>query len=188
VWIIDSLKNDEELALLRSVYKDLLLVFGVFAPAHIREDRLKRDGLPEDEVRPIVNRDQGEVLSYGQKNRTIFSDSDFFIRNDDNNDSDLRKLVQRYLDIIFNIGMHTPTRAESAMHEAAGVANRSACMSQQAGAAIIDSTGDLISVGWNDVPKFDGGLYVEDDQWSIDKPNGRAADLDHRCFRWGDGA
>jgi hypothetical protein len=112
VWIIDSLKNDEELALLRSVYKDLLLVFGVFAPAHIREDRLKRDGLPEDEVRPIVNRDQGEVLSYGQKTRTIFSDSDFFIRNDDNNDSDLRKLVQRYLDTIFNIGMHTPTRAE----------------------------------------------------------------------------
>lgn len=186
LWIIDSLKNDEELALLRSIYKDLLLVFGVFAPSHIREDRLKRDGIPETKVRAIVNRDQGEVLSYGQKTRTIFSDADFFIRNDDNNDTELRKLVQRYLDLVFNVGLHTPTRAEAAMHEAAGVANRSACMSRQVGAAIVDSVGDLISVGWNDVPKFDGGLYVEDDQTAISKESGRAADLDHRCFRWGD--
>jgi deoxycytidylate deaminase len=186
VWIIDSLKNDEELALLRSVYKDLLLVFGVFAPSHIREGRLKRNGVAEDEVTQIVNRDQGEVLSYGQKTRTIFSDADFFIRNDQDNDSDLRKLVERYLNITFNIGMHTPTRAESAMNEAAGVSNRSSCMSRQVGAAIVDASGDLISVGWNDVPKFNGGLYVEDDQWSINRETGRPADLDHRCFRWGE--
>jgi deoxycytidylate deaminase len=36
---------------------------------------------------------------------------------------------------------------------------RSGDLSRQVGAALIDDTGDLISVGHNDVPKFGGGLY-----------------------------
>jgi deoxycytidylate deaminase len=44
-------------------------------------------------------------------------------------------------------------------------------MSRQVGAALIDKSGDLISVGWNDVPKFGGGLYGE-------------STPDNRCFNW----
>ena len=138
VWIIDSLKNEEEVALLRSVYKELLLVFGVFAPEHVRQRRLKQSGVPEAEAGAILDRDQGEVFSHGQRTRTIFSDADFFIRNDQDNDSDLRQLIQRFLDLIFDVGIHTPTRPESAMHEADAVSKRSGCMSRQVGAAILD--------------------------------------------------
>ena len=46
-------------------------------------------------------------------------------------------------------------------------------MSRQVGAALINSDGDLISVGWNDVPKFGGGLYSQ-------APN----TPDNRCFHW----
>jgi deoxycytidylate deaminase len=43
----------------------------------------------------------------------------------------------------------------------------------------VDQNGDLISVGWNDVPKYGGGLYGEDEQWSA------GGDRDNRCFRFG---
>jgi deoxycytidylate deaminase len=184
VSVIDSLKNEAELALLRSVYKDVLVVFGVFAPDHVRTRRLKEAGVSDADVGAILDRDQGEVVPHGQQTRSIFSDADFFIRNDGDNETGLRRATERFLDVLFDVGVHTPTRAEGAMHEAASVANRSACMSRQVGAAIVDTHGDLVSVGWNDVPKHGGGLYVEDDQWSSDS-TGRAADRDQRCFRFG---
>lgn len=185
IWIIDSLKNDAELSLLRTIYKDVLVVFGVFAPDHVRKRRLLELGVSEADVGAILDRDQGEVVSYGQQTRSIFSEADFFIRNDGDNDTALRRAIERYLSIVFDIGIHTPTRAESAMHEASDVANRSACMSRQVGAAIVDSKGDLISLGWNDVPRAGGGLYVEDDQWSTDSGKENPGDRDHRCFRFG---
>ncbi len=42
----------------------------------------------------------------------------------------------------------------------------------------------LISVGWNDVPKFGGGLYGEDDQSVWDDRSQSIHDNDHRCFKW----
>ena len=184
VRIIDSLKNDAELKLLRAVYKDMLIVVGVFAPDHVRTKRLQDDGVSVADVGAILDRDQGEVIPHGQKTRSVFGEADFFIRNDGDNDTRLRHTLQRFLDIVFDVGVHTPTKAERAMHEADAAAHRSACMSRQVGAAIFDVKGDLISLGWNDVPKAGGGLYVEDDQWSSDG-EGNSADRDNRCIRWG---
>ena len=183
--IIDSLKNDAELSLLRSIYKDMLVVVGVFAPDHVRTRWLESLGVTAAEVGAILDRDQGEVFAHGQQTRAIFGDADLFIRNDGDNDAGLRHAVGRFLDIVFDVGVHTPTRTEGAMHEADAVSRRSACLSRQVGAAIVDAKGDLISAGWNDVPRAGGGLYVEDDQRSIDPTTKLAGDHDHRCFRFG---
>jgi deoxycytidylate deaminase len=71
-----------------------------------------------------------------------------------------------------------------AMYAADAAAANSACMSRQVGAAIISKTGELISVGRNDVPKFRGGLYTEDDRsvWSDQAKS--LVDRDNRCFKW----
>ena len=185
VTIIDSLKNGAELDLLRSVYKDMLVVFGIFAPDHVRTRRLKEAGVSDKDVGAILDRDQGEVIPHGQQTKSIFSESDFFIRNDGDNETGLRDAIERFLEIIFDIGIHTPTFSERAMHEADAVAHRSGCMSRQVGAAIVDEKGDVISVGWNDVPKAGGGLYTEVDQWSSDPKTGKSVDRDNRCFRFG---
>ena len=179
VSVIDSLKNEAELSLLRTVYRDVLVVFGVFAPDHVRERRLKDEGLPDAVLGALLDTDQGEVIPHGQQTRSIFSEADFFIRNDGENRTGLERSIRRFLDVVFDIDIHTPTRAEAAMHEADAVSHRSACMSRQVGAAIVDKNGDLISVGWNDVPKHGGGLYGEDEQWSA------GGDRDNRCFRFG---
>lgn len=183
-YIIDSLKNVEELNLLRSIYGETLCVFGVFAPDNLREKRLKDAGIQGDQIGKIISRDQGELPTFGQKTRKLFVKSDFFVCNDRRTD-DLRIRIDRFLNIVFDISVHTPTREESAMYEASSAAANSACMSRQVGAAIVSSRGELIGVGWNDVPSFGGGLYTEDDRSVYDEGQKKLIDRDKRCYNWG---
>lgn len=183
-YIIDSIKNPEELALLRQIYGETLCVFGVFAPDAMRKRRLIDAGVPGDAVDRIVARDRGEPATFGQKTRKVFVEADFFVRNDRKVD-ELRVKIARFLSITFNTSVHTPTRAESAMYEALSASANSACMSRQVGAAIVSASGELIAVGWNDVPRFGGGLYTEDDQSVWDGARNAVVDKDHRCFKWG---
>lgn len=183
-YIIDSIKNTDELNLLRTIYGETLCVIGVFAPDEIRKSRLIDSGIQENQVNKIMDRDQGEIATFGQKTRKIFTRSDFFVCNDQRKD-ELRGRVLRNLELIFDTEIHTPTRAEAAMYKASAASANSACMSRQVGAAIVSSDGELISVGWNDVPRFGGGLYTEDDRSYIDKDNGSVLDRDNRCFKWG---
>jgi deoxycytidylate deaminase len=185
-YILDSLKNLEELSLLRNVYGKTLCVVGVFAPDQLRTVRLLADGASKDSIERIMNRDQGEVATFGQNTRKLFVESDLFICNDRKKD-ELKARLERFLNIIFDAGIHTPTKAESAMYEAASAAAQSACMSRQVGASIVSANGELIAVGRNDVPRFGGGLYVEDDQSTWDIKKKAIVDRDYRCFRWGGG-
>ena len=183
-YIIDSLKNQEELDLLRSIYGETLCVFGVFAPDGIRKNRLESDGVPPDQVKKIIDRDQSEIATFGQNTRKLFVQADFFVCNDRKED-ELRSRIVRFLNIMFDTSVHTPTRAESAMYEASAAAANSACMSRQVGAAIVSKGGELIAVGWNDVPRFGGGLYSEDSRSVYDDTSKSIVDRDHRCFNWG---
>ena len=183
-YILDSLKNTEELDLLKQIYGETLTVFGVFAPDAKRKQRLIDSGASADAIRSLMDRDQAEVTTFGQKTRKLFVSADFFLCNDRKKD-DLRSRISRYLSLIFDTAIHTPTRAESAMYEASASAANSACMSRQVGAAIVSKQGELISVGWNDVPKFRGGLYTEDDQSKLDQAKNTVVDADNRCFKWG---
>jgi len=183
-YIIDSMKNTEELELFRQLYGDTVCIFGIFAPDSLRRERLISDGAAEEQVKKLIDRDQNEIVTFGQKTRKIFIHSDFFVCNDQKKDQ-LRTKLARYLDLIFDTSVHTPTRAESAMYEASAAAANSACMSRQVGASIVSSDGELIAIGWNDVPRVGGGLYCEDDQSIWDDEKNAIVDRDYRCFKWG---
>lgn len=171
-YFLDSLKNPAELNRLRQVYGDLLWVISVFAPEDVRLARLRRAGLGEEAARYAMKRDYEEEIKSGQKVSKTAHQANYFIRNSSENIDDIRKPVERFVETIFGIKLHTPTFYEKGMMEAASAAVRSACLSRQVGAAIYDSKGDLLGVGCNDVPKVGGGLYAE----------GEGAD--NRCFRW----
>ncbi len=158
-YIIDSIKNADELSLLRSVYRETLCLVGVFTPDAIRQRRLLDGGAVAGEVKKLIERDLGESGTFGQMTRKVFSFSDFFVCNDQKID-ELRRKLSRYLEIIFDVGIHTPTREEASMTKATAAGAGSACMSRQVGASIVSEEGELIATGWNDVPKFGGGLYT----------------------------
>jgi deoxycytidylate deaminase len=183
-FIVDSLKNTEELDLLKQVYGETLCTIGIFAPDEIRQNRLRDKGFDPASIEKITSRDQGEVDTFGQKTRKIFVNADFFVCNDARPE-ELKAKVARFLDILFDTSIRTPTRAESAMYEASSASLNSACMSRQVGAAIVSDAGELIAVGWNDVPRFGGGLYCEDDNSIYDETRKKIGDNDKRCFKWG---
>ncbi len=173
--IIDSIKNQEELDLLRIVYREMLYVVGVFSPLEQREENLKNRGLSPAEIYSLIDRDSGEELENGQTVRDTFPQCDFFLRMDSGTDTQLSLRVERFLNLILGTKIITPTANESAMYAAASAAANSACLSRQVGAAITSNTGEIISTGWNDVPRYGGGLYLSQQT----DPN---SEHDKRCW------
>ncbi|MBW4888174.1 hypothetical protein KXQ82_00540 [Mucilaginibacter sp. HMF5004] len=180
-YIIDSIKNLDELELFRIVYRDIHYSIGIFSPIHIRKRHLADlEQMKESDIDKLIDRDSGEEISHGQKVRDTFIQSDFFLRLDTFVGDAIEKRLERYLHLIFGSKVVTPTPDETAMYQASCAAGNSACLSRQVGAALTDKLGEILSVGWNDVPKFKGGLYQTDNH----DPLGES---DSRCFNVGRG-
>jgi deoxycytidylate deaminase len=174
--IVDSIKNQEELDTLRTVYRDMLYVVGVFSPMERRESNLQKQGLSISEIYQLIDRDSGEESGTGQTVHKTFPQADFFLRVDAGTDTQLVGRVERFLYLILGTKIITPTFSETAMYAAASAAGNSACLSRQVGAAITDEDGSVIATGWNDVPCPGGGLYAYD---PVHDPTG---DADKRCW------
>lgn len=166
--IIDSVKNSAELDLLRLIYGDALFSVGVFSPPELRTENLARPGnLSLEEIERLVDKDSGEEFSHGQSVRDTFPKCDFFLRVDHSITgptestaiSQITGQIRRFLDLIFKTSIITPTSEEKAMYAATSAAKNSACLSRQVGAAVTSASGELLAVGWNDVPQSGGSLY-----------------------------
>lgn len=169
--IIDSIKNPEELDAFRLLYREVFFCLGVFASTSYRDEALTRRGMTRGEVHALIDKDSGEEISHGQSVRKTFPRADYFVRGDQENREAVRSELRRFLTVVFRSNVTTPTAEESAMFHAASAAQSSACLSRQVGAALSDSEGEILSVGWNEVPAFGGGAY----------PRGTN---DSRCMKW----
>lgn len=173
--IIDSIKNKEEYDALRQVYRDMLYFVGVYSPVPLREKNLLDTGMSLANVYSLIDRDSGEEIAHGQSVRNTFPLSDFFLRVESPVDKPLNQKIERFLALIFNTEVVTPSAAETAMYSAASAAGNSACLSRQVGAALTDKAGSILAIGWNDVPRAGGGLY----EFEVDDPLG---EKDKRCM------
>lgn len=166
--VIDSVKNESELRMLRLIYGEALFAVGVFSSLEIRRKNLARPGeLSEQDIGTLIDVDSGEEFSHGQSVRDTFPQCDFFLRVDDPvcGATEVKAITQikgkltRLFNLIFRTSVESPTPEENAMYAAASAARNSACLSRQVGAAVTSESGELLSVGWNDVPRSGGGLY-----------------------------
>ena len=157
------------------MYGDLFHLISVYTPIDLRVQELKRRYPKIGDVYHLIDRDSGEEIKSGQSVRNVFPQADFFVRLAEGTDEQIRASVKRYLDLVMGADIITPTPSERAMYAAHSAARNSACLSRQVGASILDHTGEVISVGWNDVPRPFGGLYGEEEDQSD-----RASD--HRCW------
>ena len=171
--IIDSIKNPAEVARLSHVYGQAFWLIGVFAPEEKRKERLRGVLGEASELTKVMEVDENEDTKKGQRVRDTIFLSDYFIRNDGDNDDGLKLSVMRFLDVIFGVNIQTPTRDESAMYSAASAAAKGACLSRQVGAVILNKQGEVIGTGNNDVPRSGRGLYSFED-----------AKNDNRCYKW----
>lgn len=173
--IIDSVKNNEEYEALRRVYRDMFYFVGVYSPVPMRVKNLTNLGMGLDEVYKLIDRDSGEETGFGQSVRNTLPLADFFLRVDTDSARPTLLKIERFLALVFGTDIVTPTHGETAMYAATSAAGNSACLSRQVGASLTDKDGNVLALGWNDVPKSGGGLY----QTSMTDPLG---DKDKRCM------
>lgn len=166
VYIIDQLKHPEEVELFKLVYGDIFYLIGVLSPEKTRFNYLTRtERIPKHEAQFLIDRDRNELnATHGQKLEKTLQRADYFIRNNQDSVSNLAAPCQRFAALVHGKNGITPTTDESGMYAAYSASLKSACLSRQVGAAIVNKDGNVISLGWNDVPKFGGGLYTSDIQ------------------------
>ncbi|ENU6126211.1 MULTISPECIES: anti-phage dCTP deaminase [Enterobacteriaceae] len=169
-FLIDQLKHQDEIELLRMVYQHNFYLLGVIRSETERKRNLRDEGLSKSEVDIIIHHDRKSEHPYGQQTAKAILDADYFVKNNQGQRAHLKSKVKRFLGLIHGLNGLTPNAHEKGMYAAHSASLQSACLSRQVGAAILDIKGNLIAVGRNDVPKFNGGLYSADDGVN-----------DHRC-------
>ncbi len=188
--IIDSVKNASELDLLKSIYGKMLFSIGVFSPLEARRENLaKISRLSDADIAELINTDSGEEFDHGQSVRDTFPKCDYFLRVDkglaEPNNAEAKGQIlsklERFFKLIFRSSVISPTEEENAMYAASSAARNSACLSRQVGAAVTSSSGELLSTGWNDVPRNGGGLYGKPSlRLKVINPDNRCYALDKR--------
>lgn len=169
VYIIDQLKTKEEISLLKDIYGEAFFQMSVYSARDIRVDHLSKKQAEADNKRDsnayrhyaekLVNRDENERKDYGQKVGKIFQLADVVINVDKANDQPVSSQVDRFVKLLFGHNAYSPNRLEYGMYLAHSAALRSLDLSRQVGAAIFRKTGEIATLGANEVPKAGGGTY-----------------------------
>ena len=185
-YILDSLRHPAEVNLLRRVYGDAFVLVGVVCEEATRARRISqkyRDaGLNAAEA--FMRRDAKASAKHGQRVSDAFHLSDYFIDNTANRflEEDKTKPnpnwevtdhLERLIKLVTHNQIERPKIDETAMYAAAGAGMRSACLSRQVGASVMDDMGNIVATGANEVPTAGGGVYGE---------THAEGDVDDRCF------
>lgn len=177
-YIIRQLKRPEEIALLREVYGRQFVQISAYAPQEWRVKRIEkleldsRGGLlspieGQNRARSLVLQDARESQDiHGQNVRDAFPLGDVFI--DATSRLDCEAALRRFIHLLFGSNEITPTHDEYGMYIAKSASLRSSDLSRQVGAAIFRPSGEVLTLGCNEVPKGGGGTY-----WTGDSPDGR---------------
>ena len=164
--IVRSIKHEDELERLKSVYGKILFVIGVTGDYETRFRNFIGSTKTQDDERRakadfdlLSEKDQFEGLKHGQRVRKVYYRSDFFL---DSSTDNIKESLTRFIELLFDQSIITPRFNERMMHVAYTSSLMSLCLSRQVGAAIANDSKELIAVGWNDIPRFGGGLSSDE--------------------------
>lgn len=176
-YIIDQIKRPEEVAALRSIYGQQFILVSCHSPNDYLKQTLAQkiaDGhsdSPKSEkwqaaAIELVARDGDKSsVPHGQRVSDVFPLADVVV---DTSDSDhLEKLLKRFFFALFGNFVISPTRGEFFLNLAYQTSLTSCDTARQVGAAISRDS-DVISTGYNEAPKSQGGTY-----WPEDGEDGR---------------
>jgi deoxycytidylate deaminase len=177
-YIIRQFKTPAETSLMRQVYGKLFFQISAYSSPDDRETMLRKkireshygtmdESTARTQAIELMAIDYSESdKEFGQKIRETFPMGDVFV--DGVNRANCEFMIKRFIDVIFGDNSITPDHDEYGMYTAKSASFRSCDLSRQVGAAIFRPTGEVASLGCNEVPKYGGGTY-----WCGDDPDGR---------------
>lgn len=170
-YIINSLKHPDEINTLQQVYGEKFILISAFSDIETRLNNLcekiakshhstsNKDF--EDKAKALIEKDSDRPdAAIGQSLSKAFHKADFFLRVGPDIDIDLN----RFFEVYFGNPYMTPRRDEFFMFEAKANSFRSADLSRQVGAIIINNKNDIVARGCNEVPIPGGGAFWSDDK------------------------
>lgn len=180
-YVFRSLKNPGEVESLREVYGDAFHLISVYVPKDARRESLVKrfndtsGGLVTRltgknrksltcKANALIERDEDEQgTTLGQNVQDVFPLADLFVTPSDYDRTkrSLGEQIQRYIDLLFGARFKTPTIDEFGINQSRIIALRTADVARQVGAAIMSDKGDLLTLGCNEVPAFNGGHHWE---------------------------
>jgi deoxycytidylate deaminase len=114
----------------------------------------------------LIRRDEYEPENFGQRLRETFHLADVFLSLRSEQPA-VKRIAQeslnRFVRLILGDPFETPTADEFLMFQAYAAATRSGSLARQVGAVIGTERAEVLSVGCNDVPRAEGGLYLSGD-------------------------
>ena len=159
-YVAGPIKHPGEVRMLRGLYGGRFQLFSAYAP---RSERIRAvEGIAGDRAGALMDRDYHENGDAGQSVRDAFPMANCFV--DASVPAVAQAQITRHMERLFGNPFLTPTAEESGMFHAYSSSLPSSSMSRQAGAAVFDEWGDLVSTGVNEVPKAGGGVYAEGDK------------------------
>jgi len=164
-FFIHQVKHPDEVLWFRHIYGDAFHLIGLYSPRSARAQFLTTLGMSMEDAEALIVRDEDEQTDWGQQLRNTFHLADVFIemRADSTSTEHSHRQLSRFLDLLFGTRIISPTRDEYGMYLAEAAALRSADLSRQVGAAILDQDGEVLALGGNEVPMAGGGQYWGDD-------------------------
>ena len=163
-FAIDSIRNPAEARFFQERYSSFYLL-AIKTTTTERHDRLtKINRLRIDEIENIDNKESNLKSTLKDMDSFISQDipgcvelADIHISNTgDHTNTALNHLhyqIAKYFCLIHHPGLIMPTEHERNMQIAVTAKLNSGCLSRQVGAVVTDHEGNLLSIGWNDVPK-----------------------------------
>lgn len=170
-YILESIRHPAEVHLLRNVYGASFTLVGVVCEESkcLERVRDKYSDAGTQAAKQFMRRDSKDSIKHGQRVADALHLSDFFVDNSIDRmeagkspaDWTVNDELNRLVKIITHEEIVRPRISETAMFEAHAAALRSACLSRQVGACLVDAKGNIVALGTNEVPKAGGGLYGE---------------------------
>ena len=164
--------------LLRSVYGKQFVQISIHTPEEYRIKGIKSKELhswrglgSEVDARngayALVKQDKMESKEgFGQNVRDAFPLADVVIDASDR--ESCKANLEKFIRALFGDNKASPTHDEYGMYMAKSASLRSSAPVRQVGASIFRATGNIVSLGCNEVPKSGGGTY-----WTGDKGDAR---------------
>ena len=185
-YVVRSFKRPEEVSLFQDIYEPGFFLIAVHSSRSRRIDYLATrfaesaaafDREPfREPAEHWVTIDEQEHHECGQNVRQTFPLADVVVDGDD--PRRMIASIQRFVQLVFGHSGHTPSRDEVALAVAQHCALRSASLSRQVGAVIVDREGEIVAAGTNELPRAGGGLCGPEDPVDY-RDIARATDLTH---------
>jgi deoxycytidylate deaminase/dephospho-CoA kinase len=163
--VVDSIRNPAEVHYLRKQYPGDFFLFGVYASQNKRWERVKNSNQYHGDWQKFQDDDQRDCgrhsEEFGQRVEDCFVEADVVFANEEKFSATGNEAfqgfegrVKGFIKLVeTRLSRQQPTLRESLMAAAYTISQRSSCMQRKVGALIVDDEENIVSSGFNEVPR-----------------------------------